>query len=105
MPLNPFSRRPEAESSSPVEAATVSQPTTHHVPNNPAAQDFSASRWPACDTCGVKQEKLFIDPIPTVDVDPRNPGNRRQYEKSLCGGCFSKRYQERFGTSPKGIPD
>jgi len=68
-------------------------------------EDLSAQNWTACDTCREKRPFLYVDPIPTVEVNPQNPQEQVRYEKALCGPCYSKRFALRYPNQTVRIPD
>jgi len=93
----PFARRPENPTGEP-------QPTSPATPRAVPAPIVEVRlpeppedpRKQRCDSCNKVSGHRFIDPIPTVEVNPQNPQEHRQYEKSLCGACYSLRYAQRF---------
>lgn len=61
---------------------------------------------PYCDCCGKQSDHRFTDPILVIATNPKNAEDRWYWERALCSGCYSKRYEERYpGVTHTEIPD
>ena len=61
---------------------------------------------PFCDMCGTASEHRYIDPIPVIATNPKNGEDRWFWNRALCAGCYSIRFEARYpGVAPFEVPD
>ena len=59
-----------------------------------------------CDMCGKGSDHRYIDPIPVIATNPKNSEDRWFWNRALCAGCYSIRFEARYpGVTPVEIPD
>ena len=74
--------------------------------NMPSLPTKGGRADPYCDICSKKSDHRFSDPILVIATNPKNAEDRWYWERALCSGCYSKRFEERYpGVTHTEIPD
>ena len=64
--------------------------------NMPSLPTLEGRPDPYCDWCGKKSDYRMSDPILIIATNPKNAEDRWYWNRALCSGCYSKRFDERY---------